>query len=98
MRACPKCGGYNIGFSIPIKLNGEMPNTAKGMLKAWAAAHGPNGTELLGTARIMCRACGYLGPSMDVTGRKAEDVRRDPVVAAEVKKLWNEQPDFISPS
>jgi hypothetical protein len=91
MKACPQCGGYNIGFSTPIKLNGPMPSTAKGILGAWAKAKKGGATPLEGTCRIMCRACGYLGPAVDVTGRTAEDVGRDKDVAAEAKRLWNSQ-------
>lgn len=91
MRACPQCGGFHIGYSTPIKLDGPLPEDAKGMLRAWAKARKPEGTQLQGTARIMCRDCGHLGPAMDVSGRTAEDVGKDKAVAAEVKRLWNEQ-------
>lgn len=89
MKACPKCGGYNIGFSTPIKLDGPLPDSAIGILTAWAKARKGGETPLEGTCRIMCRGCGHLGPSVNVSGRCAEDVGRDPAVAAAVKKLWN---------
>jgi len=99
MKACPKCGGYNIGFSTPIKLNGPLPDSAKGMLAAWAKARKGGATPLEGTCRIMCRSCGHLGPAVNVEGRTAEDVGRDKAVCAEVKRLWNsEQNKGSSPS
>jgi hypothetical protein len=89
MKACPKCGGYNIGFSTPI--NGPLPDSAKGMLAAWAKARKGGATPLEGTCRIMCRSCGHLGPAVNVEGRTAEDVGRDKAVCAEVKRLWNSE-------
>lgn len=98
MKACPKCGGYNIGYSTPIKLDGPMPDTAKGMLAAWAKARKGGSTPLEGTCRITCRGCGHLGPAVSVEGRTAEDVGRDKAVAAETKRLWNsEQNDQAQP-
>lgn len=94
MQSCPICGSYHIGHSTPIKLDGPVPDTAKGMLRAWARARNGGSTPLEGTCRIMCRDCGHLGPAVDVSGRTAEDVGRDPIVSAEVRRLWNEQPEF----
>ena len=91
MKACPKCGGYNLGFSTPIKLTGPLPESAKGMLEAWAKARKGGATPLEGTCRIMCRACGHLGPAVNVEGRTAEDVGRDRAVCTEVKRLWNSE-------
>jgi hypothetical protein len=91
MNPCPACGGYNIGFSTPIKLDGPLPDTAKGMLGAWAKARKGGSTPLEGVCRIVCRSCGHLGPSVNVKGRTAEDVGRDKTVCAEVKRLWNLQ-------
>lgn len=96
MKACPECSGYNIGYSTPIKLDGPMPGTAKGMLGAWARARKNGQTPLEGTCRIMCRSCGHLGPAVDVTGRTSEDVGRDKAVADEVKRLWNNQSNVQS--
>lgn len=93
MKACPKCSGYNIGYSTPIKLDEPMPTTAKGMLGAWARARKSGQTPLEGTCRIMCRDCGHLGPAVDVSGRTSEDVGRDKAVADETKRLWNSQPN-----
>lgn len=93
MKACPTCQGYQIGYSVPIKLDGPLPEDAEGMLQAWAKARKGGHTALQGTARIMCRRCGHLGPAVDVTGRTAEEVTQDKGVAAEVRKLWNEQPE-----
>lgn len=91
MNSCPKCGGYNIGYSTPIKLDGKLPDSARGILKAWATAVSSGSTPLQGTCGIMCRSCGHLGPTVDVRGRTSEDVGRDPVVASEAKRLWNSQ-------
>lgn len=92
MQPCPKCGSFKIGYSTPIKLDGPPPTTAPEMMKAWATARRSGSTSLEGTCCIMCRACGHLGPSVDVTVRTAEDVGKDPAVAAEAKRLWNTQP------
>jgi hypothetical protein len=89
MKACPKCGGYHLGYSTPIKLDGPLPGTAKGILSAWAKARKGGATPLEGTACIMCRSCGHTGPTVDVRGRTAEDVGQDPRVASECKRLWN---------
>ena len=91
MIPCPKCGGFNIGYSTPIKIDGEWPSTARGVLSVWAKAHKKGNTPLEGTCSIMCRKCGHRGPPVDVTGRTAEDVGRDPFVATEAKRLWNSQ-------
>jgi len=91
MIPCPKCGGFDIGYSTPIKIDDECPNTAKGIFSAWAKARKDGKTPLEGTCRIMCRKCGHLGPSVDVTGRTAEEVGMDPFVATEAKRLWNSQ-------
>lgn len=95
MKACPKCGGYNIGFSTPIKLSGPLPDSAKGMLAAWVKARKGGATPLEGTCRIMCRSCGHLGPAVNVEGRTAEDVGRDKAVCAEVKRLWNSEDNAL---
>jgi len=95
MKACPKCSGYNLGYSTPIKLDEPMPTTAKGMLGAWARARKNGQTPLEGTCRIMCRECGHLGPAVDVTGRTSEDVGRDKAVADETKRLWNSPSNSI---
>ena len=89
MKACPKCSGYTIGYSTPIKLDGPLPKTARGLVGMWARAVKSGRTSLEGTCRIMCRGCGHLGPSVDVRGRTSEDVGSDKAVADEVKRLWN---------
>lgn len=93
MNPCPKCGSYNIGYSMPIKLDDGLPDplSAKSLLSAWAKACKNGCTSLEGTCRIICRDCGHKGPSVDVTGRTAEDVGQDKTVADETKKLWNGQ-------
>ena len=64
---------------------------AKKFLGAWARARKGGSTPLVGIAFMMCRDCAHKGPLVDVTGRTAEDVGRDPIVAKEIKRLWNEQ-------
>lgn len=91
MQPCPKCGSFHIGYSTPIKLEGATPSDAKGWLAAWAKARKQGATPLEGTACIMCRECAHCGPPVDVSGRTAEDVGRDPVVATEAKRRWNAQ-------
>jgi len=91
MKACPKCKGWNLGYSTPIKLDAPLPDNARGILIAWAKAQKGGRTPLQGTACIMCRSCGHCGPTVDVTGKTAEDVGRDPRVASECKRLWNSE-------
>ncbi len=91
MIPCPKCGSYHIGYSTPIKLDAPLPDDAKGALSAWAKATKAGRTPLEGTCRLMCRDCGHKGPSVDVSGRTAEDVGKDKAVADETKRLWNAQ-------
>lgn len=99
MKACPNCVGYNIGISTPIKLIGSLPDSAKGMLAAWAKARKGGATPLEGTCRIICRSCGHLGPAVNVENRTAEDVARDKDVYEEIKRLWNsEQNDSTVPT
>jgi hypothetical protein len=93
MNPCPECGSYNIGYSMPIKLDDPLPDplTPKSLLSAWAKATKGGRTPLEGTCRLMCKECGHYGPSVDVSGRTSEDVGQDKVVAAETKRLWNQQ-------
>lgn len=91
MAACPQCGSFHIGYSTPIKLDQPLPETAEGMFKAWAKARKDGQTPLKGTCCIMCRDCGHTGPSVNVAGRTAEDVGKDPEVASLAKRLWNYQ-------
>lgn len=101
MQPCPACGSYHLGFSTPIKLDGPLADTADGILRQWAKARragaGAGATPLEGTCRIMCRDCGHIGPAVDVTGRTAEDVGKDPEVAAETKRRWNRQKTHNQP-
>lgn len=93
MKACPKCGGYNIKNQTPIKLKELIQPTdgAKQILGKWTRTVMAGNTPLEGTAFIMCFTCGHKGPSVDCSGRTSEDVGKDPVVAAEMKRLWNNQ-------
>lgn len=92
MKPCKKCGS-NLRHQVPIKLNEDLPEPfdAKKMLGIWARARKDGKTPLEGTAYLMCGDCLHKGPSVDVSGRTAEDVGKDPVVAKEMKRLWNEE-------
>lgn len=48
--------------------------------------------KLKGPVWIMCEECFHDGPKLDCAGMTREQVGRDPLVAKEVKRLWNEQP------
>ena len=89
MKPCPACGGYRLGFSVPIKMDRANLDTAKKILAEWAKRTRDGNTPLEGTCRIVCRDCHHMGPSVDVVGRTAEDVGRDAVVASRCKELWN---------
>ncbi len=95
MQPCPKCGEYDMFYSTPIELDLEGVTHPRAILGLWARAVRSSsergGTPLKGTCCMMCRKCGHTGPSVDVRGRTSEDVGSDPIVAAEVKRLWNNQ-------
>lgn len=93
MKPCPKCGGYNIRHQTPIQMKEPIlaGDTARQIVGKWARAvrDGDNFVAAL-EAHHEHRTL-KQGPAMDCTGRTAEDVGRDPVVASTVKRLWNEQ-------
>lgn len=91
MNPCPKCGSYNMKHQVPIQMDVPDEFDAKKLLGAWARARKEGRTTLLGTAYMICWDCGHKGPSVDVSGRTAEDVGKDPIVAKKIKQLWNEQ-------
>ncbi len=90
MKPCPKCGDYEIKWQTPIKAGVVPGDSVKQMVAKWARAN-REGAMLEGPIFLRCFACGHDGPSVDCTGRSRDDVGRDLVVAAEVKRLWNSQ-------
>lgn len=92
MNPCPKCGGYDLMYQTPIQLSEPVGDTPRDIVRAWARATRAGRTPLEGPVYLMCRTCGHHGPALDCSGRTQEDVGRDPAVAREVKRLWNEQP------
>lgn len=99
MQPCPKCGAYDMFYSTPIDVDFGGVTDLRKLVGKWAKAHKEGlhkgGTPLKGTSCMMCRKCGHCGPSVDVSGRTSEDVCSDPVVAAEVKRLWNSQANEV---
>jgi hypothetical protein len=94
MNGCPKCGSYELRYQTPIKLDLDGTETASQIIGKWARATKKTGGILVGPVFLMCVKCGHNGPAVDCTGRTSEDVGRDPKIAAEVKRLWNEQHDL----
>lgn len=93
MKPCPECGSYDLISQNPIKLKESIPEDLdpRKILGIYARAIRDGRTELEGPCFIMCKDCGHHGPHVDCTGRTSEDVGQDPVVWAEMKRLWNEQ-------
>jgi hypothetical protein len=91
MKACPACGGFNLQYQTPIKMEEVITekDTARSILGKYARATKAGATPLEGPAFIHCRDCRHKGPALDCTGRTSEDVGLDPVVASELKRLWN---------
>ncbi len=98
MKPCPKCGGYNLAHRVPIRIDEPLPADldARKMLGIWARARAKGATPLEGIAHLVCKDCGHKGPTVDVQGRTTEDVGKDPVVAADVKRLWNNQVERLT--
>ena len=94
MQPCPKCGSYSLIHQAPIKMDVPISadDTAKQILGKWARAVRSGSTPLEGPVYIMCQECFHKSPSVDCRGRTSESVGRDPVVAKQVKRLWNDQP------
>lgn len=91
MKPCPKCGSFNLMAQTPIRMEEPANDSARALLAAWARAKKGGATPLEGPVYMMCRICFHKGPSVDCTGRTSEDVGKDPKVASEIKRLWNEQ-------
>jgi hypothetical protein len=89
MEPCPKCGSFELRYQVPIVLPGEVGDTPKELVSAWAKATRSGSTELEGVAYLQCGECLCRGPVIDVSGRTSEDVRSDPVVAQAIKDVWN---------
>ncbi len=92
MEPCPKCGSYDIRHQTPIVMDmPDNPTDTKAWVKAWYKATENGETPLQGPVYIECSDCLHKGPSLDCSGRTSEDVRSDPKVGREVKRLWNIQ-------
>ena len=91
MEPCPRCGGYNLRNQTPIVMDLPVDASPKQMLGAWARATKGGAAPLEGPVCIMCVDCRHKGPAVDCSGRTSEDVGQDPVVSAEMKRLWNDQ-------
>ena len=93
MNACPSCGGFDLGYQTPIKMFEPITadDDARSVLAKWARATKAGVSLLEGPVYIHCRSCRHKGPALDCTGRTAGGVGKDPEVATEVKRLWNNQ-------
>jgi hypothetical protein len=91
MKPCPKCKSYHIRYQTPVDCGLESGDNAKQILSKWARATKAGSTPLKGPVFIMCCDCGHCGPAVDCKGRTAEEVGRDPMVAAAVRRLWNSE-------
>jgi hypothetical protein len=91
MYPCPECGSYNLIYQTPIILNEPVPESfdAKKLLGIYARTIKNGHTLLRGDAFLMCKDCGHKGPPVDVSGRTAEDVGQDPIIASKIKHKWN---------
>lgn len=89
MNPCPKCGGYNLGTRVPIKIDctSDDPKT---ILKEWLKAH-KSGPVLEGYACIVCQDCFHHGPHFDCSHMSYDEVMKSHDVPKEVKRLWNSQ-------
>ena len=97
MKPCPHCGGYKLGYQTPIKMDDPVGegDGAKEILRKYARSVKGGATPLVGPVYMWCQTCFHKGPSVDCSGRTAEDVGRDAKVAAEVRRLWNTQPSSV---
>lgn len=93
MLPCPKCGSYDLRYQTPIQVDEPLPDEpdARQILGIWARAMKSGQRLLKGPCYIACFECFHRGPAMDCSGRTSDDVGRDPAVAEELRRLWNEQ-------
>lgn len=94
MRACPKCGGYELKYQAPIKLREPVGPTdsASEIIGKWARTMAmESGCMVEGPVYIQCFGCLHKGPAMDCSGMSSEQVGQSKDVADTVKRLWNEQ-------
>jgi len=90
MNPCPKCGGYNLGTKVPIRIDHDENDDARALLRKWAKAH-REGPVLKGIAYIVCQDCFHQGPHFDCSHMSYDEVMKSHDVAKEVKRLWNSQ-------
>lgn len=91
MQPCPKCGSYNIGWQTPIVCDVTGQESIRELLAKFARTTKAGTTPLQGPVYLHCRDCLHKGPALDCSGRTREEIGQDRAVAAEVKRLWNEQ-------
>lgn len=91
MSPCPKCGSHNMKPQTPVKTELTGDETAADLVRNWARQKREGESPLEGPVYFMCWDCFHKGPAVDCTGRTSEDVAKDPVVYAEMKRLWNSQ-------
>ncbi len=91
MQPCPKCGSYNIGYQTPIVCEVTGHESIRELLTKFARATKAGATPLQGPVYLHCRECSHKGPAVNCSGRTVEEIGQDRTVAAEVKRLWNEQ-------
>jgi len=95
MKPCPKCGSYNMAYQMPIKVPAaEIEKMAQLSLQeamSIAFALSKDSGEIEGPVYLRCMNCYHRGPAVDCTGRDAHDVKLDPLINKEVKRLWNNQ-------
>jgi len=99
MKPCPSCGAFNMHYRMPIQMKEPILATdgARQILGKWARSIKDGNTPLEGPCFMVCEDCGHKGPSIDCSGRTSEDVGKDPLVASEIKRIWNSQ-TTVSPS
>ena len=93
MKPCPKCGSYSLIHQTPIKMAEPITaaDSAKQAVGKWAREMLRGDPEMEGPVFIMCRECFHKGPAVDCTGMTREQVGQSSKIAADVKRLWNEQ-------
>ena len=94
MNHCPKCGGYNLAYRVPIRIEHDENDDARALLRKWAKAH-REGPVLEGIAYIVCQECFHRGPCFDCSHMSYDEVMKSHDVAKEVKRLWNSQAKVV---